>query len=578
MKVSVNLIFTIFLLHLSNSIHASQGFLRLVRGSIYLKSDSRKAWSQINADISIRIDDIWKTSSNFAGTLYYQDQSSELISNSTYHFRQDGLFKLQGQSWYPLSVKSDESSKIPKESSSVTLRGQLKPESYVLLTRGDQADTKKIGQIFDVYQGDFIELPSSHRAEFIMADGSRLNFDAGSRVEIGYEGIYLKSGSVFCNIRRQLSRFEVTTPYALVSVRGTVFEVSHHKATQVNVYEGVVKVSDRSSRNNSSVFLEQGQGSIIGDHQNNLIKQSFDTSKLPLYASSFSPTVNHEQKVKDSKRLKAERIQAQLRQAKADGFQEYISENYSAKDSSKEVNSDQVQVVDNSLQAYLQRVANTGEDSDFRIFKGGQAVSSEIKMVESWKDEYREGVQKSTAIQRQKVDSLGEDFKDRRSLADYRNENIAVDLKTQVLQNDFDRRKFEGGIKELDDKSSENRELLNVRKYINLQNLELRRIQTEKIRLVRDKDLIENKEERILDSIDRNPDQESSLRISLRALQDQKHHLDIQQKNLNTRENNVLSLIQKANDRISAILRGYAGKLGSDGKFIRDSRRLLMGQ
>ena len=84
--------------------YANHGFLRLMKGSIFLKSDSRKSWSQVAADMSLRIGDTWRTSSNFSGTVYVGDQYKSLDSDSTYKLQKDGIYKLQGEDWYPVSV------------------------------------------------------------------------------------------------------------------------------------------------------------------------------------------------------------------------------------------------------------------------------------------------------------------------------------------------------------------------------------------------------------------------------------------------------------------------------------------
>ena len=89
---------------------------------------------------------------------------------------------------------------------------------------------------------------------------------------------------------------------------------------------------------------------------------------------------------------------------------------------------------------------------------------------------------------------------------------------------------LEEGVKEVDDKNVTNREILNLRKLRNTQNLALKRIQQDKLRLVRDKELIDRKIISIEQSLNSNPSQRSSLEATLSALRIQKRQLDTVQK------------------------------------------------
>ena len=53
----------------------------------------------------------------------------------------------------------------------------------------------------------------------------------------------------------------------------------------------------------------------------------------------------------------------------------------------------------------------------------------------------------------------------------------------------------------VDDKNVTNREILNLRKLRNTQNLALKRIQQDKLRLVRDKELIDRKKLSVLNKV-----------------------------------------------------------------------------
>ena len=127
-------------------------------------------------------------------------------------------------------------------------------------------------------------------------------------------------------------------------------------------------------------------------------------------------------------------------------------------------------------------------------------------------------------------------------------------------------------------KNVTNREILNLRKLRNTQNLALKRIQQDKLRLVRDKELIDRKIISIEQSLNSNPSQRSSLEATLSALRIQKRQLDTVQKNLNSRENNTQNVILKIDTRIQEVLKGFAGRFRKDDKFNKDSRRRLLGR
>ena len=151
------------------------------------------------------------------------------------------------------------------------------------------------------------------------------------------------------------------------------------------------------------------------------------------------------QRVSELRNLR--KIQSELGKSKEAGFNEFVLPNvrdYKQLDKST-MNRESLNGLEKpSLQDYLRRVANPGEDADFEIFKGGKAVDGVGKIVESWKDDYRREVQSSTVLQREKLDVLAEDFKNRRELVEDR-EKLPVDLRTQVQQEDFSRRAFGRG-------------------------------------------------------------------------------------------------------------------------------------
>ena len=564
---------------------ANQGFLRLMQGSIFMKSEGNQKWTQIKADISIRAGDLFKTSSDFRGSLYISDQSMNLSPDGVFNFRKNGLYRKMNGHWHSISINKKDPPSTNSNNQNGKLRGELSPETHILLTRSGQFERRKIDTKFKVLYGDIVELPQSSRAEVALVDGSQLQIDAGSSIEFGFEGVFLQSGSIFCTIQKRLSRFEITTPKLLVAVRGTTFEVSHQQESRVRVFEGVVKVNDRGLKSRS-IFLRRGQQALYDRKKQQLLSSNFSHQNRPEYSrvifdNRFQESKNYGLGNEDLELRNLENIQDRLRQSRSSGFKEFVSPDHNRQSFDGNTAGDQGYANDaksSSLQSYLQRVANPGEDADFQIFKGGQASQGVRRVVESWKDDYREEVQSSTLLQRQKVDGLGEDFKNRREVIERRERNFPLDLRTQVQQENFSRRAFGQGTREIGDQNRTNREIINLRKFRNTQALELQRIQQDKLRLTRDKELIDRKISSIELSLNNNPSQRTTLEITLSALRIQKRQLDTVQKNLNNRENNAQNALKKTDSKIQEVLSGFAGRFRKDDQFNKDSRRLLLGR
>ena len=576
----------VFLIPVVSVFGQDQGFLRLMSGSIFLKSQSQYQWNQIQADMSLRVGDSWKTSPDFQGSLYIGDSSVSLSASSFFHFRKGGLYQEKGGQWYQVSMGGQ----IPDAGTTQRFegkrRGEFTPESYAFLTRPGEFENRKVGAQFTVFQGDIVQLPAFSRGDVKMIDGSSLQIRAGSAVEFGSEGVFLQSGSVFSTIRRRLSRFEVTTPEAVVAVRGTIFDVSHQDQTRVRVFDGVVKVNDRSGQN-QSVFLNRGQQLDLSRRRQLMSRTQFNAKSRPDYSQAvvkrnvMQSEGFQRRGSQDSEREELLAIQRQLKEAKSRGFEEFIRPEANDQALRREALQEQQRraaMSRESLQTYLQRVAKPGEDADFRIFQGGQASQGRVKMVESWKDDYRRQVQKSTEIQRQKIDSLARETKDRAELKERRETRSPIDLRTTVQKEDFQRRKIGDGVRNLADTIKENREILSIRTFQNAQNLEAKRIQQEQLKLTRDKGLIDRKITTIESNLAKNPDQRDALQNALTALRVQKRQLDTVQKNLTTRERNVENALKKADNRLGNVLSGFSGRFKADDRFNKDSRRILTGR
>ena len=87
MYISIIRILILFIICLDVIFGADQAFMRLMEGSIFMKSEGNQKWTQIKADLSIRAGDVFKTSNDFRGNLYISNQSLALSSNGLYSFR-----------------------------------------------------------------------------------------------------------------------------------------------------------------------------------------------------------------------------------------------------------------------------------------------------------------------------------------------------------------------------------------------------------------------------------------------------------------------------------------------------------
>jgi len=112
--------------------------------------------------------------------------------------------------------------------------------------------------------GDTVRTGADGRAEIILPAGDLLSLDAGTAVMLLDEGAEVLAGVVKARIaKRFAAKFEVRTPSAVTSVRGTDFLVRElpGKPASVVVLEGTVAFGDRAGR--KTVLVEAGQQSYL---------------------------------------------------------------------------------------------------------------------------------------------------------------------------------------------------------------------------------------------------------------------------------------------------------------------------
>lgn len=107
--------------------------------------------------------------------------------------------------------------------------------------------------------------PFGERVQFTLADGSRVELNAGSALR--YPTKFSKearrvelTGEAFFEVQRGATPFEITTPHASVRVLGTSFNVrTWERATTVFVQTGKVSVRSNHTNGSAALLLEPGQ-------------------------------------------------------------------------------------------------------------------------------------------------------------------------------------------------------------------------------------------------------------------------------------------------------------------------------
>ncbi len=139
-------------------------------------------------------------------------------------------------------------------------------EVYVRRGGAGEWERQKTGQGTILRSGDEVRTGPNSKAVIELPDGHTIQLAPGSvfRVLDEDNGIFeLISGRIRAIIKKFAKRFEVRTPAAVTSVRGTEFtlDVGNDGTTTVTVLQGSVEVRDLAS--NASVSLEPSQGITI---------------------------------------------------------------------------------------------------------------------------------------------------------------------------------------------------------------------------------------------------------------------------------------------------------------------------
>ena len=132
------------------------------------------------------------------------------------------------------------------------------------IRRGGEKDWQEAAAFAPLAAGDKVRTSSRGTAEVTFQDGSRVDLESSTVFEVeelsdARIGLRLNLGKLKAWVERLLSRkFEVQTPTAVCSVRGTEFSVQviRDGRTAVELYRGLLAVEDLRG---NAVLLDPNQ-------------------------------------------------------------------------------------------------------------------------------------------------------------------------------------------------------------------------------------------------------------------------------------------------------------------------------
>jgi hypothetical protein len=142
-----------------------------------------------------------------------------------------------------------------------------KAQGLAEVQRGGRGDFRQLALRDFVKSGDAVRTGATGVAEFAWPDGTCWKLTPNSQVTLSrstanallkteHSQLRLDQGQIFVRIPKRLassSSFEVHTPCAVATARGTVFSVSHQgRQSRVCVLQGAVDVSRAGAKNEAS--------------------------------------------------------------------------------------------------------------------------------------------------------------------------------------------------------------------------------------------------------------------------------------------------------------------------------------
>jgi hypothetical protein len=143
--------------------------------------------------------------------------------------------------------------------------------------RGGAGNFQPLSRNSFVKTSDVVRAEGDGMAEFKWSDGTRIRLTPNSQLtinKVSYNSLQkadsshfkLTNGKVFVRIVKPLgpkSQFEVETPTAVATVRGTIFSVEVKEGkTEVAVYKGEVKVSSQKGKDKQERTIRPGEVAV----------------------------------------------------------------------------------------------------------------------------------------------------------------------------------------------------------------------------------------------------------------------------------------------------------------------------
>jgi len=160
-----------------------------------------------------------------------------------------------------------------------------KVSGQVAVQRGGAGDFTPLAAGAGIRSGDVVKTGAKSEAEFAWQDGTRWKLSPDSNLTIQtalfnpakkseVSRLRLESGQILVRVVRPMplaSRFEIETPSALATVRGTILCVAvRGSETQVKVFQGRVDVSDTSGARKVSITPGQKVCASVVDFKTDL--------------------------------------------------------------------------------------------------------------------------------------------------------------------------------------------------------------------------------------------------------------------------------------------------------------------
>jgi len=535
--------------------------LQRFSGFVLVRPDSRDGrWHRVEQDVELKPNVWFRTSREFSGRLLREGLAPMRLDPSSDYVLDGSGLKIQQQGlWNSLDDfvnRAKDSGANQRESGWWILNPYVESK----ISREHEFRGKVVRDSFALQPGDRIVLPLESGAQLLLGDGAEVRIEKGSALKVGHERIDLIRGDLFSSIPSADSRLEILTPFFRTSVRGTIFEVSHHQESEVRVFDGVVKVASLHGSRRSR-FLQRGQRGVLREGGNQLSVNRFDADRIPEYGLSPSPSkaVGYGSQ-KNERENRSQRIQRLLTNARKKGFDD-LSPDFRKGPQRRD---------HRTLAKDLESMPETGDDPEFRTLSGKEGSTGMDREFESWYDPMRRDNAQIQEREEGYLEAKEEYNRDKGELD--RREERAVGVRASVRREGFEKGQvFRSGQK--DQSFRQERELKLLKSFLSRKQLELDRLKRELERNDRERDRVTQKINNIQQRTKSSDD--DRLEESLISLRVQKRELDREHSFLVDRRRGLEQSIQQAARKLVRLTDSNARGSVIDQDFQTRSRELL---